>query len=173
MFKVWARIIQKGALLTGRPDEIVRQNQLAAMHEATQFGTRRVKERTPQGVFGAQGGLLASIEPEVRETARGGVGLIATSHRYGLVVEVGRKPGGKMPPGGKGAKRRPIRAWIRVKMGVSLKEANRIEFLVRRKIAKEGTEGAFMFRDTLDEDWPDFQNIFERYGVKIGRALER
>lgn len=143
------------------------------MHEATQFGTRRVKERTPQGVFGAQGGLLASIEPEVRETSQGVIGLIATPHVYGLAVEKGRKPGGKMPPGGKGSKSRPLLRWVTVKMGVTGKEADRVEFLVRRKIARKGTKGAFMFERTLDEDWPEFQNIFERYGVKIGRELER
>lgn len=173
MFRLFARIIQKGTLLTGRPDDVVRKNLLGAMHEATQFGTRRVKERTPQGVFGAQGGLLASIEPEVRETSQGVTGLIATPHVYGLVVEKGRKPGGKMPPGGKGSKSRPLLRWVTVKMGVTGKEADRVEFLVRRKIARKGTKGAFMFQRTLEDDWSDFQNIFERYGVKIGRELER
>ena len=173
MFRVLSTIIQKGELFSGRPDETVRQQQVAAMHEATQFGTRRVKERTPQGIFGAQGGLLASIEPEVQETARGVIGLIASPSKYALVVEEGRKPGGKMPPGGSGAKSRPIRRWIRVKMGVSLKEANRLEFLVRRKIAKEGTKGAHMFARTLEEDWQEFQAIFDRYGVRIARGLER
>lgn len=173
MFQLVSRIIQKGALLTGRSDEVVRQNLLAAMHEATQFGTRRVKERTPNGVFGAQGGLVGSIHPEVRETGSGIIGLIATGHVYGLAVEKGRKPGGKMPPGGKGSKSRPLLPWIRVKMGITGQEADRVEFLIRRKIARKGTKGAFMFERTLDEDWPEFQNIFERYGIKITRELAR
>lgn len=171
MFRAVSRIIQKGELFTGRPSELVRQQQVAAMHETTQYGTRRVKERTPQGVFGAQGGLLASIEPEVRETAAGVLGIIGTPSRYALVAEKGRKPGGKMPPGGKGAKSRPLLRWVKVKMGVSGREADRVEFLVRRKIARKGTKGAHMFGRTIEEDWQDFQAIFDRYGVRIAKGL--
>lgn len=173
MFRCVSKMITKGSLFSHRPSEAVRKQQLAAMHEATMFGARRVKERTPQGVMGAQGGLLSSIQPEVREVAAGPIGIISTAHKYGLAVEKGRKPGGKMPPGGKGSKSRPLLRWLQVKMGVSGREADQVEFLVRRKIARKGTEGAFMFERTLDEDWPDFQDIFERYGVRIGKELAR
>ena len=62
-----ANVNMVGKLLTGKGPQIVRDNQIAAMHDATQYGAKRVKERTPQGVFGAQGGLIGSIQPEVRK----------------------------------------------------------------------------------------------------------
>ena len=167
MFNPLAKIIEKGTLLTGRPAAEVRKAQLAAMHEATQFGTRRVKERTPQGVMGAQGGLLGSIQPEVRQRSSGVVGIIGTANPYGLVVEKGRRPKQGFPPPG------VLLRWIEVKMGVSREEAEQIELPIRRKIYHRGTKGAFMFENTLKEDWADFQAIFARYGVVISRELER
>jgi hypothetical protein len=162
-----AKITAEGALLTGNPEQIVRRNMRAAMHEAVQFGVRRVKGRTPQGVMGAQGGLLASIQGEVREPGGDVLGIIGTPSIYGLAIEKGRKPGGKMPPAG------VMVRWIEVKMGVGEEEAKGIEFVIRRKIAKKGTDGAFMFQQTMEEDGPQFQNIFERYGIRITKELGR
>lgn len=160
-----AKIALKGRLLTGNPGIIVDRQLKAAMHEATMFGQRRVKERTPQGVMGAQGGLLASIQAEVLQTAGTITGIIGTPYIYGLVVEKGRRPGGKMPPGGKDSRERPLLRWIEVKLGATGAEADRIEYLLRRKIAVKGTKGAHMFEDTFTEDRSEFQNIFER-GLK-------
>lgn len=165
MFQAGIKMI--GGLFTRKPDEIVRNNMRAAMHEAVQLGVRRVKGRTPQGVTGAQGGLLGSIQGEVREPAGEIIGIIGTPSKYGLVVEKGRKPGGKMPPKG------VLRRWVEVKMGASGKEADRIEFLVRRKIARKGTKAAAMFEQTMAEDLDKFQNIFERYGVRLTKELSQ
>jgi hypothetical protein len=167
MFQPVARIIETGKLLTGQSAEIVRKAQVAAMHEATQFGVRAVKERTPQGVSGAAGGLLSTIQAEVRQRSSGVIGIIGTSSPYGLVVEKGRRPGKGFPPEGS------MLRWIEVKMGVSREEAERIEFPIRRAIAKKGTKGAFMFEQTLKEDWQDFQRIFDRHGVTIARELDK
>jgi len=160
-----AKITAKGAMLTGNPAQIVRRNMRKAMNEAVQFGVRQVKGRTPQGVMGAQGGLLASIQGEV--IGRGGdvVGIVGSTSGYGLVVEKGRAPGSKMPPEG------TMLRWLEVKMGLSAEEAKGIEFVVRRKIGKDGTEGAFMFEQTIEEDGPQFQQIFERYGLVMTREL--
>lgn len=162
-----AKIKLVGAIFTGRSGQIVRDNQLACMHEATQYVTRRVKERTPQGVMGAQGGLLGSIQPEVRQTGARVAGLVGTANPYALVVEMGRRPGKAMPPAG------TLVGWIRVKMGVTRAEAERIEFPLRRSIGKKGFDGALMFADTLDEDWPMIRSIFDRYGVELSRRLDR
>ncbi|MDA8137986.1 MAG: hypothetical protein M0036_04960 [Desulfobacteraceae bacterium] len=163
--RITAQMIMRGLLLTGRPSEAVRKNQLAAMHEAVQYTARRVKQRVPQGVMGAQGGLLGSIQPEVCQRLRGVTGIVGTPLSYGLVVEKGRTPGKGRPPAG------VLLRWIEVKMGVSAEEAKAIEYPVRWKIAKKGTKGAFMFEKTLEEDWPAIQTIFDRYGVKISREL--
>lgn len=165
MFQCVARILERGALPTGRTSGVVRKNQLAAMHEVTQLGVRRVRERTPQGVSGAQGGLLSTIEPEVRERQTGVIGIIGTASPYGLPAEKGRRAGKGMPPEG------TLVRWIEVKMGMSAEEAQKIEFVIRRKIAAKGTKGAFMFEKTLKEDWPEFEAIFRRYGVQITREL--
>lgn len=163
--KILSRIITEGALFSGRSSAIVRENQIAAMHEATQFVTRKVKSRTPQGVMGAQGGLLSTIQPEVRDTTNRVIGSVATASMYGLVVEKGRRPGRGFPPKG------CLVRWIEVKMGVSEDEAKGIEIAVRRKIAKKGTQGAHMFEETLEKDFPEIQRIFQRYGVVISRRL--
>lgn len=163
--RILSQLIMRGALFEQRPSDTVRKNQLAAMHEATQFVARQVKEHVPQGVMGAQGGLLASIQPEVRQRSTGVFGLVATPSPYGLVVEKGRRPNKGRPPEG------VLLRWIEVKMGVSAEEAKEIEPAVRWKIAKKGTKGAHMFEQTLDEDWGDIQAIFERYGVRISREL--
>jgi hypothetical protein len=165
MFQPIVKLIEKGTLLTGRPAEEVRKAQLAAMHEATQFGVRRVKERTPQGVSGAQGGLMGSIQPDVISSGSKVIGIIGTANPYGLVVEKGRRPKQKMPPPG------VLLQWIELKLGVSREEAEQIELPIRRKIYQRGTKGAFMFEKTLEEDWADFQAIFERHGVRIAREL--
>ncbi|MDA8137922.1 MAG: hypothetical protein M0036_04640 [Desulfobacteraceae bacterium] len=142
-------------------------NQRKAMHEVTQLGTRLVKGRTPQGVMGAQGGLLGSIQPEVRNVRNGVIGIIGTANPYGLVVEKGRRPGQKPPPAD------ALVRWIEVKMGVSTEDAKKISHPVRWKIAKKGTAGAHMFEKTLEEDWAEFQTIFDRYGVTLSRELNR
>lgn len=157
----------RGAFFSRRPRETVREKQKAAMHEATQFVARRVKERTPQGVMGAQGGLLGSIQPEVRQRSTSVIGIVGTANPYALVVEKGRRPGKGRPPEG------VMLRWIEVKMGVSADEAKEIEPAVRWKIAKKGTKGAHMFEKTLEEDWPKIQAIFERHGVAITRELNR
>ncbi|MBI5550744.1 MAG: hypothetical protein HY911_04495 [Desulfobacterales bacterium] len=173
-----------GALLTGKGPAIVRENQKAAMHEATQYVSRRVKERTPQGVMGAQGGLLGSIQPEVRETKTTVIGIVGTANPYGLVVEKGRRPGKRPPPGSVLAsdiaskqliaqQEGPLLRWIEVKLEKSRDEALKIEPAIRFSMAKKGFEGKHMFEKTLDEDWPDIAAIFDRRGVSIKKGLER
>ncbi|WP_028318959.1 hypothetical protein [Desulfobulbus elongatus] len=161
------RITTKGAALTGDPAAIVRRNMRAAMHEAVQFGVRAVKGRTPQGVMGAQGGLLASIQGEVRAPGGDILGIVGTPSIYGPVVEAGRKPGGKLPPKG------TMVRWIEVKMGLSTEEAKGVEYPVRRAIARKGTAGAHMFAETLDQDAAVFERIFTRHGLNMIRELSR
>ena len=163
--KIISRLITTGPLFSGRSSVIVREKQIAAMHEATQFVTRQVKGRTPQGVMGAQGGLVSTIQPEVRKTARRIIGIVSTASVYGLVVEKGRRPNQTPPPKGS------LVRWIEVKMGMDADEAAGFEPILRRSIGKKGFKGKHMFSDTLDQDWPDIQAIFERYGVVISRSL--
>ena len=94
-----------------------------------------------------------------------------TAWQIQVIDLAGRKVGfiqGKgRPPAG------VLLGWIEYRFGVSREEAERIEYVLRWKIAKKGTKGAKMFEKTLDEDWPDFEAIFQRYGVKIAKELSR
>lgn len=167
--RIFSKMILQGALFVGprRPERIVNENETAAMQEAVQFTTRGVKKRTPQGVMGAQGGLLGSISGEVRQRAKGPLGIVSTPLLYGLVMEEGRRPGKARPPEG------VLLRWIEVKMGVGEDEAQKIEPALRWSIAKRGIEGKHMFGKTLEEDWPDIEAIFSRYGIRIARELTR
>jgi len=157
----------RGVLFTGRPKAEVIEKQRTAMLEAVQFVSRGVKERTPQGVFGAQGGLLGSIQAEVRRRSNGVIGIVGTASPYGLVVEKGRRPGQAPPPAS------ALMRWIEVKMGATEEQAKQIVHPVRWKIAKKGTKGAHMFEETLEEEWPEIKAVFDRHGVAIARGLER
>ncbi len=165
--KIDGHMTVRGVLFRGRPKAEVIEQQRTAMLEAVQLVLRGVKERTPQGVFGAQGGLLGSIQTEVRRRSNGVIGIVGTASAYGLVVEKGRRPGQAPPPA------KALMRWIEVKMGVTEEEAKKIAHPVRWKIAKKGTEGAHMFEETLDEDWPEIKAVFDRHGVAIARGLER
>lgn len=71
-----------------------------AVVKATNLLLAEVKKRTPQGVGGAKGGLLASIQSDVLGKGTPIVkGVVVSKNPYAQVVEEGRKPGGKMPPG--------------------------------------------------------------------------
>src|SRR5690242_5812011 len=92
-----------------------------------------IKAATPIGVSGNQGGLQGS---ELAEVVGKGTplvkGIISTASKYALAIEKGRRPGMKMPPAG------TLLRWLEVKLGVDEKTAQRIEFVVRRKIARQG-----------------------------------
>ncbi|GER92685.1 hypothetical protein A45J_0403 [hot springs metagenome] len=159
-------VTQKGKIFEGVSQEIVRDNLAQAMYEATQFLEREVKKRTPQGVGGAKGGLMSTIQGEVIGKGTTAIkGIVAHQSEYGDVVEKGRTAGKAWPPEGS------LIRWIEVKMGLSGDESKRIEFLVRRKIGKKGFPGAHMFERALNENWGRLQGIFDRCGFEIAREL--
>jgi hypothetical protein len=162
-----ARIEVSGPLLTGQPAEIVRQHVHRFVYEAVLLLEREVKQLTPQGVSGAQGGLLSTIKHEpprqIGETVRG---IVATASPYGEVIERGRRPGRGWPPRGS------LVRWIEVKFGLPTREAQRIEYLVRRKIARKGfDEGAHMFEKAFNNNLPALQRMAEREGLKLSVEL--
>ena len=119
---------------------------------------------TPRGVSGA-GGLAGSIGATVHMggcwPARVEIG---TPLEYGISVEYGREPGGKMPP------RAPIELWARRKLGLGADEAEAASWAIARHIAIHGTEGARMFQKAWEEldDWV----TDELHGIP-GRVVKR
>src|SRR5574343_1930113 len=163
-----ATIRAKGNSFDGKSEQIVNAELTAGMVEAVAVLERKVKENTPVGVYGAQGGLLASISGEV--TGKGTPmikGVVGSSSPYGEVIEKGRRAGKGWPPPG------VLLRWIELKFGISEEEAHKVEFAVRRKIGQKGFEGAHMFERAFNEGWPTLQSIFERRGFEIARKLSQ
>ena len=155
-----------GPLFSGKAPAIVQSNLDRASTEATLLLDAKVKSHTPQGVYGAQGGLLGSIQSEV--TGKGTPlvkGSVMSAHKYAEVVEKGRTPGKGMPPKG------TLLRWLEVKLGLDSKHASQIEYVVRRSIGRKGFAGAHMFEKALNENWSALQSIFDRHGLTIAREL--
>jgi hypothetical protein len=164
--QLMATVTMKGSVLKGRGPAIVNKNLTSAMYEAVAFLERKVKELTPQGVGGAESGLRAGIQGEVLGKGTQFVtGIVFTQSKYGEVLEKGRTAGKSMPPSG------VLLKWINLKLGISGEEANRVEFLVRRKIGKKGFPGAHMFERAFNKNLRQIQSIFERQGFTIAQEL--
>lgn len=160
------KITTSGSALTGQAPAIIQQNLDRFVAQATHFLAAEVRKRTPQGVYGAQGGLLASIQAEVGGKGTPQVkGIVASAHKYAEVVEKGRTAGKGMPPKG------TLLRWLEVKLGLSAKEAQRIEFVVRRKIGLKGTKGAFMFEKSVTENNRQLETMAAACGLSITMEL--
>lgn len=120
-------------------------------------------EKTPRGVS-AQGGLAGSMHGEVVPFGQGYAARVGTPLEYGQVIELGRRPGQRMPPVA------PIARWAVAKLGVESQDAESVAYLIARKIAIKGFPGKFMARDTLKEleSW-----IIRELGQIPGRVIAR
>lgn len=164
--KIWIKATAAGAIASGKAPLIVQSNLDAAITEATLFLDAKVKAGTPQGVGGAQGGLLGSIQNEVQSKGTPIVkGIIMSAHPYAEVIEKGRKPGKGVPKG-------VLTPWIQKKLGITgEKELASVEFLIRRKIKVKGFKGSHMFEKAPADNWGAVQGIFNRYGLNITKEL--
>lgn len=161
-----ARIEISGPLLAGQGPKIIQKHVERFVTTAVLLLEREVKLLTPQGVSGAQGGLLSTIKHEV--SGRGSAlvrGVVGTSSPYGEVIERGRRPGRGWPPRG------ALLRWVELKFGVSGREAQRIEYLVRRKIARKGFEGAHMFDRAFEKNLSRLQQLAQQEGLALSVEL--
>lgn len=156
-------ILTKGKIFEGKAPEIIQQARQESMYEATAYLESLVKQLTPTGVYGASGGLVSTIYGEVLEM--GSKGIIGHQSIYGDVIEMGRRAGKKWPPEG------ALLRWIEMKIGAQGKAAERLEFVIRRKIGQKGFPGAHMFDQAFKKGWPTLKEIFDRVGFKITREL--
>jgi len=160
-----ATVSMKGAIFDGKAPEKIRKDLLSAMYEATLYLESKVKDKTPQGVFGMQGGLRSTIFGEVVQYGAAISGMVGHGSKYGDVIEYGRRPGQKMPPAG------AMLRWVEIKTGLSGKAAQQVEFLIRRKIGKQGFPGVHMFEKTFVESQGTLTQIFDRAGYNIAFHL--
>ena len=163
--EVDARAMERLARAWREAPSIVVEEMGAAMWDASLRVETEVRERTPIGIGGG-GGLAGSIsarEPEV--LADEIIGTVGTALRYAYPVEIGRRPGGRMPP------LEPLADWAVFKLGVSREEAAGVAFAIARKIAARGTKGARMFRDGLKASESYVEEAFVRGAERVARRL--
>lgn len=123
--------------LWSQAPEVVQREMTSAAWAASLRIEREVRERTPKGANGFLAMSIAALEPVV---IPGGVmGIVGTSLAYAEPVEIGAKA--HMPPV------QPLVEWVEVVLGLEGKDAEQAAWAIARKIAKKGTDGAFMFRD--------------------------
>lgn len=142
-----------------RTPEIVEEELLCVVLEAELLYQRETVERTPAGVGGG-GGLRGSIQaltPTVgAAVVEGGVG---TPLVYAPAVELGAKP--HKPPV------EPLVPWVEQVLGLSGKEAERAAEGIAWKIARKGTEGAFMFHKALAATQDQIRRMAEAAAARI------
>jgi hypothetical protein len=138
---------------------IVREELEAAMIESDLLIEREVKERTPVGASaGGAGGLKGSIFSQESVGADNVIGVVGTALNYATPVELGTRP--HFPPVD------ALIDWVMVKLQVTEQEARGVAFMIARKIAARGTEGAHMFEQ-------GFAAVEQQVYEIFGRARDR
>lgn len=146
--------------LMAKAPAIMMEELAGGVTEASMLAEREIRERTPTSGAGLLRESIGAMPVEFVESgARGGV---ATSLSYAAPVETGSKP--HFPPVA------PLTDWVERKLGLKGAEAKGVAFAIARKIAKEGTTGAFMFRDGFAAVETQ---IFEIIGAAVERATAR
>jgi hypothetical protein len=128
--------------------ELAGQDLSRFMHAATLYLEGEVQERTPA----AHGTLKTSWTNDVDGAGMNVIGIVGTPLAYAVPVELGTKP--HFPPVD------ALLDWVKIRFGVPEAEARNIAFLVARKIASKGTEGAFMLERALDAAEPELDRRF-------------
>lgn len=164
--KLSLNITTQGALLDGKAPHIIQGNLDRFVTSVTIFLLQEVQKRTPQGVYGAQGGLLGSIQANVSGKGTPIVkGVVMSAQKYAEIVEKGRTAGKGMPPEGM------LLGWIVKKLGLSYEAAQKIEFVIRRKIGAHGFEGRHMFEKALTENLGRIETMATAAGLTIATEL--
>lgn len=158
-------ITAQGPLFEADIAAAVDQEITATLRELGLLGQRLVVQGAPRGVAAGSGGLRGSIYTELRGTPGQRSQLISSPLIYAPIVELGRRPGQRMPPAA------PILLWTRRKLGLSGSGAVHAAFLIARKIARRGTQGAFMFQRAYQRLRPVAQQQFEACAARITARL--
>ncbi len=143
--------------------EIVIEELTAATWKSEHLLEREIKELTPVGI-GAGGGLKGSIsarEPQI--LADNVIGMVATSMAHAVPVEVGTKP--HFPPV------QPLADWAEHKLGLSHNEAGHVGYLIARKIAAKGTQGAHMFERAFNDNERQVQEFYGDARKNIAKRI--
>lgn len=134
----------------------------AKVTEAIMLLEAAVKKGTPWGAGPIH--LRDSVHSKVSVLGSKVHGLTGTPMEHGEPVEHGTKP--HFPPTG------PIAFWVEKKMGLSGKDAERVAFLIARKISKKGTKGQKMFETAMTENESRVMAILAEIPGEIARRAE-
>ncbi len=140
--------------------DVVAEELARACAEGALLAEREIKERTPRGVTSALAGSISARPPRIDGASVSAA--VSTSIAHAIPVELGTKP--HFPPVA------PIADWARYKLGVPADRAGSVAYLIARKIAARGTEGAFMFRDGAEAARPQVERFMS---AAVGRVAER
>jgi hypothetical protein len=149
------------AALWQQAPDIVRAELLAATTEADGLLEREIQERTPTGIGGA---LRTSIKGQETVLADSVIGVVGTPLSYAVPVELGTRPHFPWPI-------EPLKDWVRHKLDVPPEEVDEVAFLIARKIAARGTEGAHMFSGAFEANRVQITGMYERARDRIVERL--
>ncbi|HEY9081339.1 hypothetical protein [Magnetovibrio sp.] len=142
-------------------DEMVRTTVAATM-----LLERETKERTPLGVGGRGSGASGSIAAqEPQRLAESVIGEVGSPLAYIVPLELGSRP--HRPP------IEPLRDWVEHKLNIAPEESERVAWAISTKIAREGTEGAFMFTNAFNANQPQIARMYEAMQARIVRNLAK
>lgn len=159
------RVSPPDGLSGRRVIDVVNQEITRGLETLSMEFERRVRLRTPVGVFGDGGGLRGQIFGEVRGTpAR--EAYIGHTSVYGDVIELGRRPGPISETG-----RESIRLWVQKVLRPAGDRLDQVAFAVTQKIRTRGFPGAHMFQRALDEGRGVIDTVWARVGDAIAERL--
>jgi hypothetical protein len=146
--------------LADKAPDIFLEEMTAGVLESSLLASREVQERTPTSGAGTLRNSIGALPVTISGfSVSAGVG---TALSYAAPVELGSKP--------HWAPIEPLVDWVERKLGKSGKEAEGIARAIQYKIAHEGTEGAFMFRDGFAHVTPQ---VLEILAARVVRGSAR
>jgi len=146
-----------------RAPDIFVEEMAAATTEGSLLLEREIIERTPTSGAGTLRESIGAMPVAISGVrVAGGVG---TSMAHALPVELGSRP--------HWAPLAPLLDWVERKLGKRGDDAEDIAKAVRFKIAQEGTEGAFMFRDGFAENQSQVLAIYDAAATRALARIER
>jgi len=137
--------------------EILIEEMVTATEEAEFLLVREVQDRTP---VGANGTLRQSIIGETPIVHPLGVsGMIGSAMEYVVPVELGTKPHSISLEG-----MTALTAWVKARIPEAKNEeqAKNIAERIKWKIKRYGTQGKFMFTNSLRDLEPQLEAIYDR-----------
>lgn len=145
--------------------QMVIEELTAATYEAEMLLERETKDLTPVGVGGA-GGLRGNIQSDVPQVLGNTViGVMGSTLNYAEAVELGTYPHAVSAAGVQA-----IEDWVRHKLGIGDKEAQRVADAVAWKIRMHGTPAVGMFHRALSWNKAQLEQI---YAAAAGRIVQR